>query len=110
VEVIIKPTFRSYFWKLASEACLYCRDSHNLCLAKPLRKPFQIQTAECGIKEGEQILAKKECGEPYSIAELSDGERNALLIAATVLTVKPGTLLLIDELERHLHRSKNFHL
>lgn len=39
------------------------------------------------------------------MAELSDGERNALLIAVTVLTVKKGTLLLIDEPGRHLHHS-----
>ena len=36
---------------------------------------------------------------------MSDGERNAAIIAATVLTVEPGTVLLIDEPERHLHRS-----
>jgi predicted ATP-dependent endonuclease of OLD family len=39
------------------------------------------------------------------VAELSDGERNAFLLAAEVLTAKPGTLLIIDEPERHLHRS-----
>ena len=44
-------------------------------------------------------------GAPYDVAELSDGERNALLLAADVLTVEPGTLILIDEPERHLHRS-----
>jgi energy-coupling factor transporter ATP-binding protein EcfA2 len=43
--------------------------------------------------------------EPYSTAQLSDGERNALPIAADVLTAPAGTLLLIDEPERHLHRS-----
>jgi ABC-type cobalamin/Fe3+-siderophores transport system ATPase subunit len=57
------------------------------------------------VKENEQVFASKEGGPDYSITELSDGERNALLIAATVLTVKTGTLLLIDEPERHLHRS-----
>ena len=41
----------------------------------------------------------------YSIAQMSDGERNAATIGATVLTVEPGTALLIDEPERHLHRS-----
>ena len=44
-------------------------------------------------------------GNPYSIAQMSDGERNSAIIAATVLTVEPGTILLIDEPERHLHRS-----
>ncbi len=57
------------------------------------------------VHENEQVLASKSGSDPYSIAELSDGERNALLIAASVLTVKPDTLLLIDEPERHLHRS-----
>ena len=57
------------------------------------------------VKENEQVLASKSGSQPYSVAELSDGERNALLIAANVLTAKPGKLLLIDEPERHLHRS-----
>ena len=41
----------------------------------------------------------------FSIAEMSDGERNAVMIAANVLTVEPETILLIDEPERHLHRA-----
>ena len=41
----------------------------------------------------------------FSIAQMSDGERAAALMAANVLTVDPGTILLIDEPERHLHRS-----
>ena len=57
------------------------------------------------VKKGEQVVASKSGGPEYSIAELSDGERNALIIAATVLTAAAGTLLLIDEPERHLHRS-----
>lgn len=60
---------------------------------------------EISVKQNEQVLASKSGSPPYSVAELSDGERNALLIAANVLTVAPGTLLLIDEPERHLHRS-----
>lgn len=60
---------------------------------------------EIDVIQNEQIVARKNGGAPYSIAELSDGERNALLIAGDVLTAKPGTLLIIDEPERHLHRS-----
>jgi ABC-type cobalamin/Fe3+-siderophores transport system ATPase subunit len=60
---------------------------------------------EIDVVENEQIVARKNGGPPYSIAELSDGERNALLIAGDVLTAKPGALLIIDEPERHLHRS-----
>jgi ABC-type cobalamin/Fe3+-siderophores transport system ATPase subunit len=60
---------------------------------------------EISIENDEQLFAQKSGGTPYSIAELSDGERNAILIAASVLTAKPGTLIIIDEPERHLHRS-----
>ena len=42
---------------------------------------------------------------PYGIEQLSDGERSALLLAAQVLSASAGTLFLIDEPERHLHRS-----
>lgn len=60
---------------------------------------------EISVRKNEQVVASKNGSTPYSIAELSDGERNALLIAADVLTVKEDTLILIDEPERHLHRS-----
>ena len=54
----------------------------------------------------EEILARhRNTNTSYSIAQMSDGERNAAIIGATVLTVNPGTVLLIDEPERHLHRS-----
>jgi ABC-type cobalamin/Fe3+-siderophores transport system ATPase subunit len=57
------------------------------------------------VKEGDQVVASKSGGANYSAAELSDGERNALLLGVSVLTAKQGTLILIDEPERHLHRS-----
>lgn len=57
------------------------------------------------VEADETILASKNDCNPYSIAELSDGERNAILIAGDVLTAKAGTLFIIDEPERHLHRS-----
>ncbi|RWC93751.1 MAG: ATP-binding cassette domain-containing protein [Mesorhizobium sp.] len=60
---------------------------------------------EISVLADEQIVASKNGGPHYSIAQLSDGERNALLVSATVLTSKPGTILFIDEPERHLHRS-----
>jgi ABC-type cobalamin/Fe3+-siderophores transport system ATPase subunit len=53
----------------------------------------------------EQLFASKNGSEPYSIAELSDGERNALLICADVMTTEPNHLIILDEPERHLHRS-----
>ena len=56
--------------------------------------------------KGEELLARHlRSKQTYSIAQMSDGERNAVILAANVLTVDPGILLLIDEPERHLHRS-----
>ena len=60
---------------------------------------------EITIRANERVTARKNGGPEYSAAELSDGERNALLIAGDVLTAPPDTLLIIDEPERHLHRS-----
>ena len=57
------------------------------------------------IRKNERLMASKNGGTEYSAAELSDGERNAVLIAGTVLTAPTRTLLIIDEPERHLHRS-----
>ncbi|MGI8500268.1 MAG: AAA family ATPase [Hassallia sp.] len=92
-------------------------DDNNIELAKTLSKkdaPIKLINEllrlsnipiEISVSESDQVVASKSGSTPYSIAELSDGERNALLIAANVLTVKNGTLVLIDEPERHLHRS-----
>ena len=52
-----------------------------------------------------EIVARKGSGPTFGIERMSDGERNAVIMAATVLTVDPGTTLLIDEPERHLHRA-----
>ena len=60
---------------------------------------------EISIEKGQRIMASRNGSAAYSVAELSDGERNAFLIAAAILTAEVGTLLLIDEPERHLHRS-----
>ena len=57
------------------------------------------------IRANERVMASKNSGPEYSAAELSDGERNALLIAGSVLTAPEHSLLVIDEPERHLHRS-----
>ena len=57
------------------------------------------------IQANERVMASRNAGPQYSAAQLSDGERNALLIAGSVLTAPAGMLLIIDEPERHLHRS-----
>ena len=73
-----------------------------------LNELLKLGTLAVALKNsnGEELLARHgETGSEFSMAQMSDGERNAALIAATVLTVEPGTVLLIDEPERHLHRS-----
>lgn len=60
---------------------------------------------EVSLEKNQQIVARRKDGPFFGVDRLSDGERNAFLIAAEVLTAEPGSLLLIDEPERHLHRS-----
>lgn len=57
------------------------------------------------IGQHDRLFASKNGSPEYSIAELSDGERSAILLAMDVLTAPPETLFIIDEPERHLHRS-----
>ena len=52
-----------------------------------------------------KIVATNHEGEPYDLSHASDGERNAVVMAATVLTAPEGSLILIDEPDRHLHSS-----
>lgn len=94
-------------------------DSNNpsaaAALAAVMKSPFQqindlLSIADLNVTiacdDGEEITAKRDnASEKYSIAKMSDGERSAVLMAAEVLTAEPGKVLLIDEPERHLHRS-----
>ena len=51
------------------------------------------------------IIANHSQGQSFDIAKMSDGERSAMIIAAHVITAERGTVLLIDEPEKHLNRS-----
>ena len=63
-------------------------------------------TVSLSNSDDEEILARHRNSDiSFSIAQMSDGERAAVIMAANVLTVESGTVLLIDEPERHLHRS-----
>ena len=44
-------------------------------------------------------------GAHYPISEMSDGEKSALLLAAEVLMAERDSVQIIDEPERHMHRS-----
>lgn len=71
--------------------------SKNDAPIKKINKLLRLSNIpiEISVHHNEQVVASKNGCTPYSIAELSDGERNAILIAADVLTVKDGTLVLI---------------
>lgn len=56
------------------------------------------------IGDKDDVLATKR-GLTYGVDEMSDGERSALLVAASILTADEGTFFLLDEPERHLHRA-----
>lgn len=59
-----------------------------------------------GSDDPDTIFARHvKTGNSYTVEKLSDGERSALLLASEVLTAKEGTVFLLDEPERHLHRS-----
>lgn len=47
----------------------------------------------------------RERGARFPISQMSDGEKSAVLLTAEVLTAPPGCVQIVDEPERHLHRS-----
>ena len=85
--------------KLAAESRPYFDQLNELLARATLSITLQNS-------DDEEILAfHLDSSDPFSFAQASDGERNAAIIAATVLTMETGTVLLIDEPERHLHRA-----
>ncbi|EUK19387.1 AAA family ATPase [Commensalibacter papalotli (ex Servin-Garciduenas et al. 2014)] len=62
---------------------------------------------ELFLSKKQTLMAKNNAYSPpkeYSIAELSDGERAALMISSNILCAKSGSFIYLDEPERHLHR------
>ena len=51
------------------------------------------------------FLKRNDYGDEYDIIRASDGEVNAIILGSMVLLADPGTYFLIDEFEKHLHRS-----
>ena len=75
---------------------------------KQLNDLLDLGTLKVSLKNfnDEEILAqRKDKNASYSIAQMSDGERAAAIMAADILVADSGTTFLIDEPERHLHRS-----
>lgn len=88
------------------EATVFASKSESLF--KQLNDLLYLGTLTISLRNSndEEILAQHmNNGQNFSIAQMSDGERAAAIMAANVLTVKSDTVLLIDEPERHLHRS-----
>ena len=56
-------------------------------------------------KKDRSIIANHSQGQSFDITKMSDGERSAMIIAAHVISAESGTVFLIDEPEKHLHRS-----
>ena len=82
--------------------------------ALKLRSPFDqinelLDQGRLNVKlertEDRSIIANHSQGQSFDITKMSDGERSAMIIAAHVITAEPETVFLIDEPEKHLHRS-----
>lgn len=52
-----------------------------------------------------QVKASKRQGEEYGVSQTSDGERAALILLIEAMAADGQQILLIDEPERHIHRS-----
>ena len=82
--------------------------------ALKLRSPFDqinelLDQGRLNVKlertEDRSIIVNHAQGQSFDITEMSDGERSAMIIAAHVITAESDTVFLIDEPEKHLHRS-----
>lgn len=70
---------------------------NDLMKAAGFRQQFRVG-------ENNAFVAQLE-GEAYPISDMSDGEKSAFLLASEVLLAEEGSILLLDEPERHLHRA-----
>ncbi len=81
----------------------------NIAIVSPLDKLnnlLKLSNLEISISTDlNKFYASKNSSPPYSIVDLSDAEKSALFLISEVLTAPPNTLILIDEPERHFHRS-----
>ena len=62
--------------------------------------PVQVELTKTGTLD-----AVHSTGGRYPISQMSDGEKSALILAAEVLMAEPDSVQIIDEPERHVHRS-----
>ena len=98
----IVETWKNYGVAKADE--VRTRDNDPLDTISSLFKLANLPITLSLDKTSEKFIATRE-GKEYPINQLSDGERSAFVLFASILTQSSGTLFLIDEPERHLHRS-----
>ena len=60
---------------------------------------------ELKIASDGQVNASKRAGVEFGVSQTSDGERAALILLIEAMAASPQQILLIDEPERHIHRS-----
>jgi hypothetical protein len=51
------------------------------------------------------VQARKGASDPFGVSNLSDGERAALILLIELLYIPDGSVMLVDEPERHIHRA-----
>ena len=69
---------------------------NNLFRAAGLEREIIVREDPfCGVRNGEAIPVYK----------LSDGERNTILLSASIVDAPPASVIIIDEPERHLHHA-----
>lgn len=56
-------------------------------------------------RESELLVNKEGVQQPYGMNQMSDGERAAFILSATVILADKKATIFLDEPERHLHRS-----
>lgn len=86
------------------EAKVHAKDNAPITILNDILNTCNLDL-EINIHNNNSITACRNGSENFNIQELSDGERNAILIICEVLTADEKSLILIDEPERHLHRS-----
>ena len=92
----------------AESALQYLQDTPNpIDLINGLFRDTSLEVEiQISSQDADTLVARRtDSGQTYGIERLSDGERSALLLACEVLTAPTGSLLLLDEPERHMHRS-----
>jgi len=92
----------------AESAHQYLQDTPNpIDLINGLFRDTSLEVRiQISSQDADTLVARRtDSGQTYGIERLSDGERSALLLACEVLTAPKGSLLLLDEPERHMHRS-----